>query len=231
MKFNESVGMTFDECYKKYKGVISQVARKNMYRVKSIGAFNYEDIYQIAMIGFIKAYAEFNDSYKTKFKPYAYDMMKWEILNTLKSKRTLVSFPQSFFVIWSIASKKGISSRSTDKMMKYKPAHISEQQLKRAMEWYGNENPSSLDKQVESDKGNDNSYYDTIVGSYNDESVVIVNEFIDTLTTKQKQVVKYLLEGRKQTEIAKLMGISQPQVCRIVKSLQNAWINMYGSDE
>lgn len=229
MKTNPHVGMTFEECYTKYKRIIKLIAKKNIRRINGVGAIGKEDIEQIAVIGFIKAYQKFDKTNSTQFGQFAKQMMKWEILNTLRDTRTTISFPQSFGVIWSIASKRGLTIHNLPEIIKLKPKKYSDAQVKRAMEWYGNEVPMSLDKSVSNntnDNTNDKNGYDIIKGTENDESKTIVIEFLTKLTTKQKQVAKYLMDGKTQSEIAKLMDISQPQVCRIIKSLQKSW-NIY----
>ena len=231
MDINPHIGMTFEECYKKHKKVIELLVKKNKFRVNGIGSIDKDDMYQIAIVGFIKAYQKYN---KGNFIQFARQMMKWEILNTLKEKRTTVTFPQSFGTIWSIASKRGLSIHNIDKLLKLKPATYSDAQVIRAMEWYGYETAISLDKALTSnnnDKDNDKTGYDVIEGNKADDSKVVVTDFITNLTIKQKQVVRYLLDGKTQSEIAKLMDISQPQVCRIIKSLQTTWNKYEGNDK
>lgn len=229
MKINPHVGMTFEECYERYKRIIELIAKKNSHRINSVGAIGKEDIKQIAIIGFIKAYQKFDKTNSSHFNQFAKQMMKWEILNTLRDTRTTISFPQSFGVMWSIASKRGLTIHNLPELLKLKPSKYSDAQVKRAMEWYGNEVPMSLDKPISdntSGNANDKNGYDIIKGNENDESEAVVMEFFTKLTIKQKQVVRYLLDGKTQSEIAKLMDISQPQVSRIIKSLQKSW-NIY----
>lgn len=223
MDINPHIGITFEECYKKHKRVIEMLVKKHKYRVSGIGAMDKDDIEQIAILGFIKAYQKYD---KGNFVQFARQMMKWEILNTLRTKRTTVTFPQSFGVVWSIASKRGLNIHNLDKILKLKPHKYSDNQVIRAMEWYGYETAISLDKTLTSnnnDKENDKTGYDVVEGKQSDNSRIVVTDFITSLTIKQKQVVRYLIDGKSQTEIAKLMDISQSQVCRIIKSLQTTW--------
>lgn len=233
MEYNEHVGITFEECCKKYEYLINDVVNKNKFRVKNCSSINFEDVRQIAIVGLVKAYETYSKKHKKKFKYYAYDRMRWEILDTLKASRSTVSFPQSFCIIWSIASKRGVTSmKQIDTVIKHKPANISESQVKRAMEWYGHDSPLSLDKPFENKKnGNGNPCYDTIKGYDNDETVIIVNDFLKFLTTKQRQVVAHLMDEKAQSEIAEIMNISQQQVSRIVKSIREAWIKYEGSGD
>lgn len=235
MEYNEHVGMSFDECCIKYKSIIDKVVSANCRRVVGNGSFSKDDIRQMALEGLMKAYKEFVGTHKTKFKYFIYDRMKWEILNNLKSNGTLVSFPQSFCVIWSIASKRGVTSLSQiDAVMKYKPKKYSKNQVVRAMEWYGYDKVTSLDKQLINNGKNEESKnigYDTISGCEFDESVVIVEDFLSTLTSKQRQVVKLLMDEKTQKEISLILGISQTQVSRIEKSLKEAYIKYSGVDD
>lgn len=225
MEFNPHVGITFEECCKKYERIIKKIVNKQCKGIKNIYSIDKDDIKQIALIGFLQAYKEYNTSYNTKFSCYAYDMVRWHILKTLRTKRDIISFPQSFGVVWSIASKHHYTIRNLDEILKRKPKNISDKQVKRAMEWYGCNIPISLDGEItySNKPENDKLLYEIIKGSDNDITSAVVNDFLDTLTTKQEMVVRYLLEGKTQKEIAKLLDVTQPQVCRIIKSIQKAW--------
>ena len=232
MKTNPHVGMTFEECYKKHKKIIHKVVSKQLRGISNIYSMDKEDLMQIALLGFMKAYEEYDSKFNSKFNSYAYDVMRWTILKTLRTKRDIISFPQSFNVVWSIASRHHYTIHNLEEILKHKPSNLSEAQIKRAMEWYGNNIPISLDGEIaySNKPENDKLLYEIVKGSENDISQAVVDEFLTTLTTKQEMVVIYLLEGMTQTEIAKKLDITQPQVCRIIKSIQKAWKKYEGRD-
>lgn len=225
MDINPHIGMTFEECYKKHKKVIHKVVSKQLKGISNIYSMDKEDLTQIALIGFLEAYKNYDSKFNSKFNSYAYDIMRWTILKTLRTKRDIISFPQSFNVVWSIASKYHYTIHNLNEIIKRKPSNLSDAQIKRAMEWYGNNIPISLDGEITfaNKPENDKLLYEIVKGSDSDKSQVVVSEFLNSLTTKQEMVVSYLLDGMTQKEIAKKLNVTQPQICRVIKSIQIAW--------
>lgn len=225
MDINPHIGITFEECYKKHKKVIHKVVSKQLKGISNIYSMDKEDLTQIALIGFLEAYKNYDSKFNSKFNSYAYDIMRWTILKTLRTKRDIISFPQSFNVVWSIASKYHYTIHNLNEILKRKPSNLSDAQIKRAMEWYGNNIPISLDGEITfaNKPENDKLLYEIVKGSDNDKSQVVVSDFLNSLTTKQEMVVSYLLNGMTQKEIAKKLNVTQPQICRVIKSIQIAW--------
>lgn len=215
--------MTNEELYKRYKNLIYKTAKRHATLIKNSPSFSYEDIYQLASVGFIEACNTFDESKGTKFTTYAYKMMTWQIHKTLRSRRSIIQFPQYFNEIWGMASKMQCDTKT---LLKVKPKCYSKQQVLNAMKWYNYANPASLDSQI-NEKGSDESreMYETVAGSTIDETSAVVNEFINSLSTKQKQVIYLLMNGDTQTEISGKLGISQPHVNRIIKSIRQNWLD------
>lgn len=233
MEFNTHVGITFEECYEKHKKLILKLVGKYSGSIKSIYAVNKEDMHQVAMIGLMEAYEKFNSEFNIKFSTYAHNKIRWHLLTATRSNTRTISFPQAFGSIWSIASKYNYSIKDIDKIKKHVPKSISKERVVNAMEWYKNDTPISLDSMttLENNSEEDKTYYETISGSENDETVAVVNEFLSTLTAKQRRVVILLMEDKTQSEIANELGVSQSQVSRIIKSVQKAWLNEYEGDD
>ena len=59
-----------------------------------------------------------------------------------------------------------------------------------------------------------------------DLTSIEVEEFKNTLTEKQLHVLNGILDGKTQKELAKEMCVTQPQICRILKSIQKNWIQI-----
>lgn len=233
MEFNQHVGMTFEECYKKHRKLIIKLVNKYSGVIKNIHAISKDDIYQVASIGLMEAYKEFDKKYNIKFSTFAYNKIRWHLLTTSRTSSRTISFPQSFGSIWSVAAKYNYSVKDIDKIKKHVPKSISEKRVISAMEWYKNDTPISLDvmNTIENSSEENKTMYEVIKGSESDETVVIVNEFLSELTEKQRKVVILLMNDMNQTEIAKELDISQSQVSRIIKSIQNAWIKEYEGDD
>lgn len=233
MEFNQHVGISFEECCKKHKKLILKLVNKYSGSIRSIYAVNKEDMHQVAMIALLEAYKEFDSNFNIKFSTFAHNKIRWHLLTANRTNTRTISFPQAFGTIWSVASKHGYSRKDIDKIKERVPKSISKERVINAMEWYKNDTPISLDSMttLENNSEEDKTIYEVVSGSENDETVVIVNEFLSTLTEKQRQVVVLLMDDMTQSEIAKELGISQSQVSRIIKSVQKAWLNEYEGDD
>ena len=225
MEYNRHIGIPLDECYQQCETIIRQIARKSRGALKDIYAMDINDLYQIATIGFINAYNEYEPSYSTTFTSYMHTRVKWELYNTLK-KRHSIHFPNSYMVIWNLIAKYRITCENLHELEGRKPSSISNKTVKGAMEWLGRTTPSSLDMpsstNIQGEK--DKNLYDVVAGSYTDESVAVVNDFLSTLNKKQTMIVCMLIESMTQSEIAKEIGLSQSQVSRNIKAIQKLWL-------
>lgn len=233
MEFNQHVGMTFEECYKKHRKLIIKLVNKYSGTIKNIHAVSKDDIYQVASIGLMEAYKEFNKNYNIKFSTFAHNKIRWHLLTASRTSSRTISFPQIFGSVWSVASKYNYSIKDIDKIKKHVPKSISKKRVVNAMEWYKNDIPISLDgmNTLENSSEEDKTMYEVVQGSESDETVVIVNEFLFKLTEKQRKVVIMLMDDMTQSDIAKKLDVSQSQVSRIIKSIQKAWLKEYGSDD
>lgn len=85
----------------------------------------------------------------------------------------------------------------------------------------------SLDEPYIFDNGEEVSYADMIAGSKNFEEDVIAcmqfEEIINLLTDRERKIISLHMDGKAQNEIAKIFGISQAQVSRIIKSIYRKW--------
>ena len=225
VEYNRSVGVSIEDCYITHKDLIYRIANQNTGVLKNTTAMSYEDLLQIAIIGFIQAYKDFDARYNTKFSTYAHDIIRWELTEALR-KRYIIHFPDSFCRVWTTASKYNLTKNNMDELMKRKPQNMSKESLASAIAWMEFNVPTSLDSTVTtatSSEDKEKELYEKVIGGFMDETVVIVNDFLLTLSEKELAVTELLLAGKKQPEIAKELGISQPQTSRIIKNIRKLW--------
>ena len=222
--FNKHVGMPVEESYLQHKDMIYRLANQNKGSLKNVYSMGKEDLVQVAVEGFLKAYMDYNSKYDTKFSTYVHNRIQWELSNALK-KRYTIHFPDSFCYIWNIVAMYGLNKTNMDELMKRKPTNMSKEGLDTALSWIGHNFPTSLDGIVSTNSCKDEAreLYELVVGSTADETSAIVADFIFSLTDKEAQVVSLLIKGLKQSEIAKQIGHSQPHVSRIIKGIQKQW--------
>ena len=186
--------------------------------------YETEDLYQIACMGFIKSIKRFNLSFDVKLSTYAVPYMIGEIKRYIrddgpvKISRSIKELgikikelQKEFFY------KKGkeIKINQIDKELK-----SSKEDIILAIESSKNiesiEN-SSYNNQKE---GNTISLIETLTNNKNEEEIITnkltIKELIDNLEKRDKEIILLRFYKEKtQSEVAKILGITQVQVSRI----------------
>ncbi len=74
---------TYENIIYENKNLIYKIASKYS------GYYNLEDLFQVGVIGLIKAYNNYNPSFNVKLSTYAYDYIIGEILEYIRTERTI----------------------------------------------------------------------------------------------------------------------------------------------
>lgn len=141
-----------------------------------------EDLYSIGLIGVVKAVNTFNPDKGFTFSAYATQVIRNEILMTLKKKRIIPIF--------------------------------------------------SLDEPYDLGNGESVDFAGMIADGRQFEEEVIadmqVKQILSTLSDREKKIISLNMYEKTQCEIADILGISQPQVSRIAKSIYKKWRKQNG---
>lgn len=203
----------------------NKVVEENMGLVWSVvrhftGRGEAEDLAQIGAIGLIKAVSNFNPDFNVKFSTYAVPMITGEIKRFLrddgpvKVSRRLKEF----------AAKGRKCEEILRKQLGREPT-INE--ISKMSEIPADELLSAFEACVAPESIYENVFENiTVIDSLKQESHedkiinrVTVDELLRTLKPKERQVlVLRYLQGKTQTEISKIIGVSQVQVSRIEKN-------------
>lgn len=193
-----------------------------------------EDLYQVGVIGLIKAYDKYKENRNTKFSTYAYKWIYGEIYAYVNNSK-LLKIGQDNIKIY----KKCIDARNYLCQTLMREPSINEISL------YIDELPEmvlssynamksidSLDRIVyEGDKSI--SFYDTIIDNKNILNIdyMYLEELISMLPDNEKKII-YLryFKDKTQSEVSKIMGIHQVEVSReenkILKKIRNNYQNV-----
>ena len=180
----------------------------------------YDDLYQIASIGFLKAINNFDESFNVKFSTYCVPMVIGEIKRymrdngAIKVSRTLKilankinKFIDEYTTLYNTAPTLDVIS---DKFS------VSKEEVVIAMD--SSKMPLSIyDKFEDEDDGQE--LIDKIPCSDNEENLlnkIHLNNIICGLDDREKKIIilRYFRD-RTQTEIAECLGVSQVQVSRL----------------
>lgn len=191
----------------------------------SKGLCEPEDLFQIAAIGLIKAVKRFDFSKEVKFSTYAVPMMMGEIKRfmrddgIIKVSRSLKEQSIKIREIindFSFKTGKNISvSEIADKL------NISPEEV--AMAITATEMPVSIFQPV-GNSGSDLTLAETLkTNNAFDEKIVeniAIKSATEKLPAREQQIIQMrYYENKTQSEIAKLLGISQVQVSRLEKKI------------
>lgn len=188
-----------------------------------------DDLFQVGMIGLIKAIENFNTSYGLKFSTYAVPLIIGEMKRYLrdnhqiKISRSIRDLAYKVLKVKDSYMAKLSREPTVDELAE--ELNVDQDTIIEAL--LSTNSITSLQEEVKNDDGNSLKMIDSIS---KDKMVVSrTNETIDlydalkSLNQKEHQVIKQrYFEGLSQSEIAKELFISQAQVSRIErKALDN----------
>ena len=187
-----------------------------------------EDLFQIGSIGLLKAIDKFDLSYDVKFSTYAVPMITGEIKRFLrdngmiKVSRSLKELSYKAFQAREKLQEQ--LGREPDIEELAEELKIGKEELAMAME-AGSE-VESLQRPVYQKDGNTVPLMEKLTEEVNREETVInhvaVSQLLGELEREERQLLylRYYAD-KTQSEIGKLMGISQVQVSRMEKRILN----------
>ncbi len=185
-----------------------------------------EDLFQIGAIGLIKAVNKFNTDFNVEFSTYAVPMIMGEIKRFLrddgiiKVSRTLKETATSA----KIASEKISAQKGSDATLCEiaQMINVSVNDVTLALE--ATQPPESIYKTVHEGDNSCVLLIDKLCSKENGEegilTKVLLKQAIINLPQKERQILmlRYYKE-KTQSEVAKIMGVSQVQISRIEKKL------------
>ena len=202
----------------KNQGLIWNIAKRFFWR-----GYDKEDIYQIGCLGFIKAIRRFDSSYDVKLSTYAVPYILGEIKKFLrddgpvKVSRSLKELNTKINELKNEYIKKGVDLNILEIA---KILRIPKEEIAMAIE-SGN-SVESIERNLF--ENNDYNISDTLSSNI-DEATLISNKItvramIANLTDKEKEIIMLrFYKDKTQTEVSKILGISQVQVSRIEKRI------------
>jgi len=183
--------------------------------------FELEDLYQVAVMGIIKAYKNYNASYNTKFTSYAYPYILGEVIKYINEFRSIKLNKNSALLYSKILKAKEILSQ---KLMK-EPS-IYELSLFLEMDEsiinetiLSNMATQSLDKIISED-GKNLELYDKL--GYSDnyiENYPLLRELEKLLPEEKRIIISRYYEDMTQKEVGDSLGMYQVEVSRKEKKI------------
>ncbi len=217
---------TLTKLIKENKGLICSIIKKYT------KYYEFDDLYQVSIIGIIKAYQNFNKNKNVKFTTYAYKYILSEVIAYVNNSK-LIKTNKEYHKLY----KKILETRTllTQKLMKEVNIHdmatfleIDEKLINDVIKYQ--EQSKSLDEYLTND-GENLTLLDRIEDLENSISIdeLSLKEELNTLPKDERNLIRMrYFEDRTQSEVAKILGTNQVQVSRnekkVLKKLKN---NLY----
>lgn len=188
--------------------------------IKHITGADYDDLYQLGMIGMLKAKERFNPDMGLKFSTYAVPMIIGEIRRFLRDGGMVKT---SRWIKESYNKLRLLELEDADACTVAAALNLTIEQAKTVMN-YTPHHKSFSQTVYKEDSGDDITLEETLYeDSFEEQSLnnQIVADFMATLTERERAIWQlYHGEGQKQSSVAKRFGISQVQVSRILSKIE-----------
>lgn len=183
--------------------------------------YDIEDLYQVGVIGIIKACNNYKKDKSTKFSTYAYKYIYGEIYLYINNSRIIKAARENYTLYKKIIDAKNIlSQRLMKEPSLYELSSFLEIEERIIENVINSMNRvESLDRVIYND-GKDVVLFDTIQDNrdYYNIDYLLLNDEINKLSPEEKKLI-YLryFEDKSQSEVADILGITQVGVSRTEK--------------
>lgn len=195
--------------------------------VKRFAGHGYEteDLVQIGSIGLIKAVKKFNFSFGVQFSTYAVPLIIGEIKRfmrddgVIKVSRSLKEAAANGYAAREMLYRKNGREPTIGEIAL--ESGIGEDILIQAFDALAP--PESIYTSIYDDGGREVCIADRLTADNTEDEIVdkvFIQNILDSLTARERQIIIFrYFKGKTQSEISKLIGVSQVQVSRIEKSV------------
>lgn len=181
----------------------------------------YDDLYQIGCVGFLKAIKNFNPNFDVKFSTYAVPMISGEIKRylrddgSIKVSRSIKSLAIKIKAFIDKEKNKSGETPTIDEIAKF--FDVEKEDVVIALD--SCQQMVSLQAKIDEDDPNSQNVLDKLICQDKSDDMIdklILKDEIASLPEKEKKIIllRYY-RGKTQGEVAELLDISQVQVSRI----------------
>ena len=213
-----------DRLIRENNGLIWSIVKRFMNR-----GYEVEDLYQIGCIGFIKSIKRFDTNFEVKLSTYSVPYILGEIKRfirddgpikvsrSIKELNTKINELKRHYLL----NGKEITLEQICKELK-----IQKEDAIIAMESTNAVESMDAVANAENKDGKQMTVFDKISTGKNEEEMItnrmVVNQLINELQDREKEIILLrFFKEKTQTEVAKILGISQVQVSRIERKVLN----------
>lgn len=222
-RIKQGEGKIINELIENNLGLVSSISRKFNNR-----GIEFDDIFQIGSLGLLKAALNFDDKYKVKFSTYAVPMIIGEIKRFLRDDG-IIKISRS---LKSISKKVNYSNEKLSKILGRTPTiaeisediDISSEDIIQSME--SNSSMSYLYDTIHKSDGTPVLLIDKISNKNGNDNIedninnIMIKKVLKDMNEEHRKVIMLrYYKDKTQSEVAKMLGISQVQVSRMEKRI------------
>ncbi len=212
-----------DEIFFRYEYLLNHFARR--YHSDKVP---YDDIYQIAALGLLKAIYRFNASQGTAFVTFAFPTIEGEIKKHYRDKADIIRLPRNIYERRKTVSKaveKLMAESGRSPTISELANHLgfSEEDVIESIAAENSRPTYSLDFQISPEgEGEGSQLKDQIgidEGGYDlTERILLLQRAVEKLPEKKRRILaRKINDGWTQQQIAEELGISQMHVSRLLR--------------
>ena len=183
-----------------------------------------DDLFQVGVIGLIKAIDNFNIELNVKFSTYGVPMILGEVRRYLRDNQSVrVSRSMRDMAYKAMQAKEKLTAQNRcEPTVEQIAAEIGAKRADVVIALESITDPVSLFEPIYSDSG-DTLYVMDQISDRTDSNTtlneMLVNDAVRKLPERERNILALrYLQGKTQVEVAKAIGISQAQVSRLEKS-------------
>lgn len=183
-----------------------------------------DDLFQVGVIGLIKAIDNFNIELNVKFSTYGVPMILGEVRRYLRDNQSVrVSRSMRDMAYKAMQAKEKLTAQNRcEPTVEQIAAEIGAKRADVVIALESITDPVSLFEPIYSDSG-DTLYVMDQISDRTDSNAalneMLVNDAVNKLPERERNILALrYLQGKTQVEVAKAIGISQAQVSRLEKS-------------
>ena len=208
-----------DQLVEENMGLVWSIVRRFSNR-----GYDPEELSQVGAMGLIKAVQKFDPSFQVQFSTYAVPMILGEIKRFLRDDgpvKVSRSLKEQAIKGWRAAEqlRRALGRDPTINEI----AAESGVEVENLIEAFDAVTPpESLSAGMGDKDGNETTLLDRIPSENHENAVinrVMVESMLNTLNSRERQIlILRYFKGKTQTEISKIIGVSQVQISRIEKA-------------
>ena len=184
------------------------------------GEYEVDDLVSEGNIGLVLAFDRFDSEKNYKFITYAAHMVRGQMLKFTRRPASGPHWPHTIVMLaWQLYREELLGESAAfvaDKLDK-PLAHVERAFLyMRSRRLERLDGPAGMDDMEKMTLGE-------TMGDHDDESVITVNDFLRRLSERERIIISELMLDKSQSEIGRLIGVSQNHVSRLRMGIQKKY--------